>query len=57
MGVLLTAQSNINSKQPLKSNFQIGGIIVATNNIFAHQKVCSEIKEIIKKYDLYPIEN
>ena len=40
-----------------KSNFQIGGIIVATNNIFAHQKVCSEIKEIIKKYDLYPIEN
>ena len=38
-----------------KSNFQHGGIIIATNNSLTHQKVCSEIKEIIKKYDLYPL--
>ena len=37
-----------------KSNFQHGGIIIATNNSLTHQKVCSEIKEIIKKNDLYP---
>ena len=37
-----------------KSDFQHGGIIIATNNNLAHQKACSEIKEIIKKYDLYP---
>ncbi len=40
-----------------KSNFQHEGIIVATNNNVAHQKVCSEIKKIIKKYDLYLFEN
>ena len=39
-----------------KSNFQHGGIIIATNNSHTHQKVCSEIKEIIKKNDLYPFE-
>ncbi len=38
-----------------KSNFQHGGIIVATNDNLAHQKVCSEIKEIIKKYNLYQL--
>ena len=37
-----------------KSNFQHGGIIIATNNSLTHQKVCSEIKELIKKNDLYP---
>ena len=40
-----------------KSNFQHGGIIIATNNNLTHQKVCSEIKKIIIKYDLYPFEN
>ena len=38
-----------------KSGFQQEGIIVATNNFNAHSKICSEIKEIIKKYDLYPL--
>ena len=40
-----------------KSNFQHGGIIIATNNNLTHQTVCSEIKKIIIKYDLYPFEN
>ena len=38
-----------------KSNFEQGGIIIASNNHFMHEKICLEIKEIIKKYDLYPL--
>ena len=38
-----------------KSNFEQGGIIIASNNNLMHQKICLEIKEIIRKYDLYPI--
>ncbi len=38
-----------------KSNFEQGGIIIASNNHLMHQSICSEIKEIIKKYDLYPL--
>ena len=38
-----------------KSNFEQGGIIVASNNHLFHGKICLEIKEIIKKYDLYPV--
>ena len=38
-----------------KSNFEQGGIIVASNNHFNHEIICIEIKEIIKKYDLYPL--
>ena len=36
-----------------KLNFEHGGVIVASNNHDAHSKICFEIKEIIKKYDLY----
>ena len=36
-----------------KSNFQQGGIIVASNDHKNHGKICLEIKEILKKYDLY----
>ena len=35
-------------------NFEQGGIIVATNCKHAHKSTCLKIKEIIKKYDLYP---
>jgi len=35
-----------------KSNFEQGGIIVATNNSATHKNTCLEIKEIIKSYDL-----
>tara|TARA_Y200000002_G_scaffold113341_1_gene92851 strand:- start:69 stop:968 length:900 start_codon:yes stop_codon:yes gene_type:complete len=38
-----------------KSNFEQGGIIVASNNINIHKMICLEIKEIIEKEDLYPL--
>ena len=37
------------------ANFEQGGIIVASNDISSHEKICLEIKEIIKKYDIYPL--
>ena len=37
------------------SNFEQGGIIVASNNINTHEAICAEIKGIIKKYDMYPL--
>ena len=38
-----------------RTNFEQGGIIIASNNRKTHGKICSEIKEIIKKYNLYPL--
>ncbi len=38
-----------------KSNFEQGGVIIASNNYLVHSKICLEIKEIIEKYNLYPI--
>ena len=35
-------------------NFEQGGIIIASNNHITHGSICYEIKEIIKKFDLYP---
>ena len=35
--------------------FEQGGIIIASNNYSIHESICLEIKEIIKKYDLYPL--
>ena len=35
--------------------FEQGGIIIASNNHIIHESICLEIKEIIKKYDLYPL--
>ncbi|MBO8217645.1 3'(2'),5'-bisphosphate nucleotidase CysQ [Prochlorococcus marinus] len=40
-----------------QNNFQQGGIIIATRNKDTHQDICSQIKEIIKKYDLYPLKS
>jgi len=37
------------------TNFEQGGIIVATSNYVTHEKICSEIRDVIKKYDLYPL--
>ena len=37
-----------------KPNFEQGGIIIASNNKKMHSKLCFQIKEIIKKYDIYP---
>jgi 3'(2'), 5'-bisphosphate nucleotidase len=38
-----------------KSNFEQGGIIVASNNINNHKNICSEIEEIIREGDLFPL--
>jgi len=38
------------------SNFQQGGIIIASNNAMNHNKICLEIKDVIKKHDLYPLK-
>ena len=38
-----------------KSNFEHEGIIVASNNHLIHARICLEIKEIIKKYNLHPL--
>ena len=38
-----------------KSNFEQGGIIVATSNNVAHEDTCLKIKDVIKKYNLYPL--
>ncbi len=38
-------------------SFRQGGIIVASNNREAHGSLCLKIKEIIKKFDLYPIRS
>ena len=37
-----------------KSNFEQGGIIIASNNKKMHKEICFQIKEIIKKNDIYP---
>ncbi len=37
------------------SNFEHGGIIVASNNKDKHKDLCLNIKEIIKKYKIYPL--
>ena len=38
-----------------KSNLEQGGIIVASNNINNHKNICFKIKEIIEKYEIYPV--
>ncbi len=40
-----------------KDDFKQGGIIIASNNNLTHGNICSEIKEIIKRYDLYPLKS
>jgi len=39
-----------------KPHFKQEGIIIASNNRQNHKIICLEIKEIIKKYDLFPID-
>ncbi len=40
-----------------ESNYQQGGIIVASSNNLEHKSICLEIKEIIKQNNLYPFES
>jgi len=37
------------------SNFEQGGIIVASSNATFHEAICLEIKKIIKKFEIYPV--
>ena len=37
-----------------RSNFEHGGIIVASRNKNTHKNTCLEIKRIINKYKIYP---
>ena len=39
------------------SNLQQGGIIVASNNRINQMKICSEIKQILEKYNLYQVSS
>ena len=38
-------------------NYKQGGIIIASNNKHTHKGICLEIKQIIQKYDLYPLDS
>ena len=40
-----------------KKDFSQGGVIVASNNKNTHKSLCLEIKEIIRKYNLYPLNS
>ena len=38
-----------------KPNFEQGGIIIASNNNSKHKNICSQLREIINKFEVYPI--
>ena len=49
--------TNLNNEELIygNSNFKQEGIIIASSNSNNHEKICLEIKEIIKEFDLYPL--
>ena len=51
------AITNINNEELTYGNlnFEQGGIIVASSNKNSHKRICLQIKEIIKNYNLYPL--
>ena len=51
------AITNINNEELTYGNlnFEQGGIIVASSNKNSHKRICLQIKEIIKYYNLYPL--
>ena len=40
-----------------RSDFSQGGVLIASNSIETHEKLCLEIKMIIEKYELYPLRD
>ena len=40
-----------------EANYEQKGIIIASSNKETHKEICSQIKEIIRKYDLYPLNS
>ena len=53
------AITNLNNEKLIYSqkNFEQQGIIIATNDKENHGKICKEIKEIIKNYNLLPFDS
>ena len=53
------AITNLNNEDLIynKTSFEQGGIIIASNNKQNHESICLQIKEIIKNYDLYPLDS
>ena len=52
------AITNLNNEELIYGNtdFRQEGIIIASNNYHNHGKICLEIKKIISKYKLYPLD-
>ena len=50
------AITNLNNEELTygNSSFHQGGIIIASSNSNNHERICSEIKDVIYKYGLYP---
>ena len=40
-----------------QNNFEQGGIIVASNNKENHKNICMQLKEILVRYEIYPINS
>ncbi len=40
-----------------QKNFEQGGIIIASSDKETHKELCLQIKEIIKKYEIYPLND
>ncbi len=53
------AITNLNNEDLTYSqnNFEQAGMIIASNNNQIHEKLCIQIKEVIKKYEIYPLNN
>ena len=51
------AITNINNEDLVygKTDLKQSGIIIASNNKKNHERICSEVKEIIEEYDIYPL--
>ena len=50
------AITNLNNQELTYGNskFEQGGIIIASSSKVGHENICYQIKEVIKKHDLYP---
>ena len=50
------AITNINNEDLVygRTDLKQSGIIIASNNKKNHERICSEVKEIIEEYDIYP---
>ena len=52
------AITNLNNEELTygSSNFEQSGIIIASSNYVMHRSICLQIKEVINKYDLFPLD-